>query len=126
MSLRTFAARSAHRLKMKADYISGLKRYIQMYKLNWKKARDQIIGLQNQYATALESNPITNPESYPTDRIFADIVQNHGRHPNGRQYLREALLWVRHVYQFLSQACKGIKKDFMSQENNCFSHDSPV
>jgi hypothetical protein len=37
-------------------------------------------------------------------------VQNHIRHPNGRRYSRETLLWVRHVYKISPQPWKAVRK----------------
>jgi hypothetical protein len=84
---------------MKADHISALKHQIQMYRVNSQKTKDRLIDLQNRFVTSLESNSTTDHGSSPVDRIFADIVHNHSRHPNGRRYSRETLLWARHVYE---------------------------
>jgi hypothetical protein len=95
---------------MKADHISALKRQIQMYGVNLQKTKDQLIDLQNIFATSLESNSTTDHGNTPFDRIFADIVQNHSHYPNSRRYSRETLLWTRHVYEISPQAWKAVRK----------------
>jgi hypothetical protein len=92
---------------MKTDHISALKHQIQMYRVNLQKKKGQLIGLQNRFATSLESNSATDHGSSPIDQIFADIVQNHSRSPNHRQYSPETLLWTRHLYTISPQVWKA-------------------
>jgi hypothetical protein len=95
---------------MKADHISALKHQIQMYHVNLQKRKDQSIDLQNRFATSLESMSTTDHGSSPIDRIFADILQNHSRHPNGRLYSRETLLWAGDSSEISPQAWKAVLK----------------
>jgi hypothetical protein len=101
------AARSPH---AKEAQIRFLEQRIRGYGLQLQKFRDKIQDLTARLAGKLEPEAARNPFLSLHDYIFHDIVRNHGRPKNGRQYSTATLRWAWSVHKVSPKAWTIVRK----------------
>jgi hypothetical protein len=67
---------------------------LQAYRLNLQKAQDKIHRLTAEIRQAMQDALNLNPSQSPAEHVSLDVVKNHGRHPNGRRYPIDTLIWA--------------------------------
>lgn len=103
-------ARAARQLKLKAGAISVLKAQLRANQTNLKRANATIQRLEAELSDLREEQTSLRPFTSPADRILADILENAQRHPNGRRYSLETLIWGRRVHDISPHAWRAVRK----------------
>jgi hypothetical protein len=106
---RTLSARLERQRQRHVDEVERFKRQIQCYELNLRKAHCAIDDLKKRLAKALAEASDQDLMQSPSERIYLDIVKNHGREPEGRRYSMETLVWTEELHSISAAALRHVR-----------------
>jgi PIN domain nuclease of toxin-antitoxin system len=88
-------SRFAAQRKRQHARLQELQQQINAYKGKLPQALNAVANLSVQLQRAMRQASTTDQFQSPSERIYIDIIRNHGRELNGRRYSLETLLWAR-------------------------------
>jgi hypothetical protein len=92
-SVKTAPARKAlHRHH--DDRVKLLKQLLNAYQTNYTKAQATIDSLTKQLGAALREQSNNDMMISHSERVYLDIIKNHGRAPLARRYCVDPLAWA--------------------------------
>jgi hypothetical protein len=90
----TLKARMARDRRRGFERAEQLENQLKAYRMNFSRAQEIIRALTKQFADQLDQASSQDFTQSPSQRIYLDILRNHDRHPNGRRYSVETLVWA--------------------------------
>jgi hypothetical protein len=103
------AASRAAALARQRQHIRSLECQINGYKGKLAQLDEKISRLTSELHVALTTRSQENPTQSPAERIYTDILRNHGRPPQGHRYSLETLLRAREIHSVSPQAWRLIR-----------------
>jgi DNA repair exonuclease SbcCD ATPase subunit len=80
--MRTAFARKAAQEKRDRDHMKTLQQQLNAYQTNLQRAENKIEELKRELAAAMRDRENNNLAQTPVERVYLDIIKNHGRDPH--------------------------------------------
>jgi hypothetical protein len=103
-------ARKCRQEHRQAEQRKNLQQQVNAYRMNLQLAENKIEELKKELAAAMRERDYQNLIQTPAERIYLDILKNHGRDPHGRRYCVETLAWAEEIHMISPQALEVVGK----------------
>jgi hypothetical protein len=108
--MQTAAARTALHARQSANRIKTLQQQLNAYQTNLHKAQDHIQERIKQFAITMRDQSSKDSTQTPSERIYLDIIRNHGRDSHARRYCIETLAWAEEMHAISPKALEVVGK----------------
>jgi Na+/phosphate symporter len=102
--------RKAGQEKRDREHMKSLRQQLNAYQTNLQRAETKIAELEKQLAAAMRDRENQNLTQTPAERVYLDIIKNHGRDPHGRRYCVETLAWAEEIHTISPHALEVVGK----------------
>jgi hypothetical protein len=92
--------------------VTKLEKQIKNLTTDLQAAKARLAHLSDKLMRAIDDASADDPTQTPAQGIYLDVITNQGRHPNGRRYSIDTLVWAQQLHAISPSALDHVRAVF--------------